>query len=248
VGVKTLGSLTFNQIDLEVGTIKNCETGVYLLEGKDSIFDIQTTHFYPGVGNIGIVYNPLAYTYSDSPTIRNNKHDGTGNFLSGFDFSRSDGRDCEINIINNTNYENKTPHGYLNLLNNSTPTTVGNNVWTKLNFTGTTTYQNSIIFTGNRFTYLPDNKRDLMVWGSGTITTSSSQANIELVIVKNGDTGLLTAPTSITLDQNGRKFQWSANGYLYGVNANDFFEIWGRGIGNEETIIVEDFNWLIKST
>lgn len=237
----------FNKIDSEVGNFTNCGIGVYLEQGVGSIFDISSCIFSPTLsGNTGIVYVPATYTYSDHPSIHGCKWTNDGVFFTGFEFSRADGRDKDIVIDSNIGSESKLPHAYLNLTNNLTTTTLSSNVWTKVNFTGTTVYQNKINFTGNRFTYLPTNRRDLKIWGSGALTTSTSQANIDLAIVKNGNTGAIIAPVSITLDQNDRKFQWSANGYLDGVVAGDYFEIFARSASNE-TFIFEDFNWLIES-
>jgi len=239
----------YNKIDAEVGNFINCEQGIYLKAGKNSIFEIYNCVFSPGYGssNIGIVYNSDYYSYSDHPSIQGCKWDNTGHFLDGFDFTRHDGRDKNIVIQNNVGSEDKTPHAYLNMINNTSATNLGNNTWTKLNYTGTTVYENKIYFTGNRFTYQPTNVRDLMVWGSGTLTTSTQISNIELVIVKNGNTGLLSSPILITLDSNSRKFQWSANAYIPAVKSDDYFEIWGMGIGSAETVILEDLNLLITS-
>jgi hypothetical protein len=247
-------------LDIEIGTINRCGgssyygAGIYLKSGTDVQFDIHSVFFHPTVDvnhsipdGIGILYNPAGFTYADHPSITGCKWDNTGTFMSGFDFSRHDGRDRNIVITNNVGMENKNPHSYLNLINNTTSTTLANNVWTKLNFTGTTVYENKIIFTGNRFTYLPSNVRDLTVFGSGTLTTTTQPANIEIVIVKNGNTGTTISPVSVTLDSNSKKFQWSSNAYLQSVGENDYFEIWGRGKGANETIIPEDMNLLITS-
>ena len=235
-------------LDIEVGTISNCYYECIKLDtGTNVQFDIHSVFFYPGAGKTGIIYNPAGFTYADHPSITGCKWDNTGTFMSGFDFSRHDGRDRNIVITNNVGMENKNPHSYLNLINNTTSTILANNVWTKLNFTGTTVYENKIIFTGNRFTYLPSNQRDLTVFGSGTLTTTTQPANIELVIVKNGNTGTTISPVSVTLDSNSKKFQWSANAYLQSVGENDYFEIWGRGVSAAETVILADFNWLIDS-
>ena len=60
--------------------------------------------------------------------------------MSGFDFSRSDGRDANAFVINNAGMENKNPHCKLTLLNNTTTTIANGTTWVKADWSTSGTY------------------------------------------------------------------------------------------------------------
>lgn len=241
-----INSTGTTQLDIEVGSFYNCKIGINLEKSNKGIFDIHTNFFYPATsGQTGITYNSTNYLYDDHPSIQGNKWNNIGTFISGFDFTRVDGRDKNIVIQNNIGVENKLPHAYLNLVNNGTEQTLAANTWTKLNFSATTFYTCKVtIDANNRMTYQPSNTRDVMLWCSGAIQTTSQPCILELSLVRNGN--IFYAPVSLTLDTNSRKFTWSANGYVPDMSTNEYIEIWGRTVGSE-TIIFEDFCWMIKA-
>lgn len=233
-------------LDTEVGTITDSLIGVYLYKATNSIFDIHSIFFSPGSGHTGVVYDPANFTYTDHPSFVGCKWDNIGTFYSGFDFTRTDARDANIVIQNNVGSEDKIPHCYVNVTDNTSFQNFTLNTWTKFNFTASTYYNCKIKIENNKITYLPSNKRDLMMWGSGSLQTNSQAAQISMLVVKNGNpTANTYGVVSVFMDTNNRDFSWSANAYIPDVAQGDYFEIYGYTTGNEG-ILFKEFNWLVK--
>ena len=94
-------------------------------------------------------------------------------------------------------------------------------------------------------TILEKGKKNMMMWISGTLLTSTSTSTIRVVIVKNGNPASIGI-MEIFLDQNNRAFNFSANAYLPNINSStlDYFEIYLYAVGSNETITLQNLNWL----
>ena len=117
-----------------------CAKGINLLSGVSETISIINCTFYNTTSgtDIGILYTPATFTSFVSMFITNNAWNNQGTFVSGFDFTRSDGRDANAFLINNAGMENENPHCKINVVNNALTTTVTTaGTYYKANWTNT---------------------------------------------------------------------------------------------------------------
>ena len=118
-------SLATCSTDIETGNFESCIIGVDLVSATSDSFTIINCFFVQdNPTDIGIKYDGDNYGYNGLASIKGCEFNGTGIFYSGFDFHRLDGRDADIEVFGNTGLENKKPHVKLNVVDNTTTTTV----------------------------------------------------------------------------------------------------------------------------
>jgi hypothetical protein len=227
-----------------------CKKGINLLSGTNALVSILNCGFYHSdTVSTGIVYEPATFTDFESVVISSNTWNHVGEFIEGFDFSRADGRDKEFEIMGNVGEENQSPHVKLNLINNTATFSSGSG-WTKANWNASAQSSIRCKFTvgTNRVTYQPISERDLIMWISGNVvTTSGSNKTTSICVVKNGNSAVKYGETSVKMTSQGAPYQWSTVVYLSDIQQGDYFEVWtSMGAGNE-TLIMQDLNWFTNS-
>lgn len=110
--------------DIEVGNFVDCAVGIDLIKATNDTFILRNLVFDNPALGIGIKYDGTQYNFSGFSEIIGCTHNGVGDFVSGFDFHRQDGRDRNIVIDGNVGLEDKNPHAKLNVIDNTTTTTV----------------------------------------------------------------------------------------------------------------------------
>lgn len=236
-------------IDVEVNTFENCGNAINLNETTAGNFHLMNNIFnMSNSGQSCIRYNPTNYILTNDPVVLGNTWNNVGEFYVGFDFTRSDGRDANIFVISNSGKENKNAHGKINLINNTGTTTIGTpTTFYKASFTNGITYTCKLTLANNRVTYQPKNKTDLMMWVSCNVISTQQDRNIDIAIVKNGNTALgLFGQMTVRVTVQSQPFPISTPAYIPDVVLGDYFEIWvtNSGTGN---VIVQDVSWLIDS-
>lgn len=240
-------------LDCEVVTFDNNPIGIDLLKANTGGFYINTCYFLNQSGQIGIKYTGGTgnFVYSGLTNISDCTFNNVGTFLSGFVFNGTEtpvGRDKNIVVINNPGTENKNPHCKVNVLNNATTTTITTpTTFYKAVFNNTSSYTTKWTIANNRITYQPNNTRDVMMWISVNVISTSANRNIDIAIVKNNNVGLgLFGQMTVRITAANEAFAVSTCVYLSDVTANDFFEIWvtNSGTGN---VVVQDVAWLTDS-
>jgi hypothetical protein len=112
-------------LDVEVGNFESCPIGIDLLQATKSNFILNHLVFIHDNGSdIGIKYTGGAFVYQTISNILNCTYNYVGSLISGFDFERTDGRDANIIIKGNVGIEDKVPHAKLNIVDNTTITTL----------------------------------------------------------------------------------------------------------------------------
>ncbi len=76
--------------------------------------------------------------------------------------------------------------------------------------------------------------------------TVNNPTNIDVAIIKNGDTSTPYATVPLTTDQANRTFNISTNVYLPEVTKNDYFQIYVK-LDTAKTLIIKSVNWYIDS-
>jgi hypothetical protein len=240
----------------------NCAKGINMATyGTGAEFSILNCTFYNSTGQTGIFFVPGSAPYFSSMIIQANSFNNIGSFASGFDFTRSDGRDSKAFIENNAGVPSEHPHCKINLANNTattSPATAGS--WYRVNnFSGGASFvYNSyatkwtIASNSNRITYQPTNVRDGIGFISGSFSATwsggAASRNFNIAIVKNTSSSPQVNPTrfgetTLRVIATGQTVQFSTNIYLANIGYNDYFEIWVSSVNGGETVTIDDLNW-----
>jgi len=222
------GSLEISECDFT-----QCAIGINLLSGVSETNSLINSNFYNTLSgtDIGILYTPETFTSFISMFITNNAWNNQGTYISGFDFSRLDGRDANAFVVNNAGMENENPRCNIVLLNNTTSTAAIGTTWVKANWNTSSSYLTTksskwSLETVNRILYLPVNHADVIMWISGNLASSSANRIINLAICKNGNTTTRFGETTLRTTAAGQPYQYSTVVYLDNVSPGDYFELW----------------------
>jgi hypothetical protein len=249
------GSASGGSLKLSECDFTQCAKGISLLSGVAETVSILNCTFYNTASgtDIGVLYTPATFTSFSSIFITNNAWNNQGTFISGFDFSRTDGRDVNANLVNNAGMENENPHCKLTLLNNTTTVAANGTTYVKANWTATSPTLTSYtckwnIATTNRLVYLPVNKSDVVMWISGNASTSVANSILNIGICKNGVTTTRYGETTLRTTTASQPYQFSTIIYLPDVGPGDYYELWFNSTsGVTATVIFSDLNWYVDA-
>jgi len=238
--------------DVEVTNFENnIKGGININSGTDIEFDILSNFFLNATGSASsIAFNPTNATLlvdTVNQSIISNKWNGIGNFLDGFDFSRTDGRDANVYVMTNAGYEDKNPHCKVNVIDNTSTTTITTaETYYKAVFTNSNFYTCKFTITDNKIIYQPSNHRDCMAWISGNIQTNGTNRIAKIGILKNGG-GSIISPLSVRCSTANQPYSFSICAYIQDVGKNDYFEIYVTSSTNGDLVLLQDLTFMINS-
>lgn len=227
-----------------------CVRGINFLSGSGAITSVLNCGFYNATGGIGINYTPATFTSLASMFITNNTWNNIGTFMSGFDFSRSDGRDANVFIRNNSGGPDQNPHCRIGVNNSSATTSIATaGTWYKANWTAGTQTSTTTKWTigTNRITYQPVNKSEGWAIISGNISVPSNNRTISIAIVKNGVTTTRFGETDLRLTTAGDPYQFATTIYLTDIAPGDYFELYCTSANSGETTTFRDLQWYTET-
>ncbi|HBE42333.1 MAG TPA: hypothetical protein DDW27_14225 [Bacteroidales bacterium] len=227
-----------------------CAIGINLLSGVSETVSIISCAFYNTAGgsDIGILYNPAGFTSFETIAITNTAWNNQGTYISGFDFTRPDGRDADAFIKNNTGMEDHTPHCNISVVNNSLTTTCTTaNAWYKINWVTTSSSTTKLLLNNNQITYQPSNSNDITFFISGNLSVDNNNRNITIGLVKNGVTGTRYGGTTLRISTANQPYQFSTIIHLEDIVKGDFFEFYCSSATSSTTVIFQDINILVDS-
>lgn len=219
----------------------NCAKGINMVQGMGSTISIQNCSFYCSAGQTGIVYIPLTFLNTASMFITNTAWNNAvgSTYMSGFDFTRPDGRDANIEILNNAGIGNKNPHCKINVTNNVLPdptkcTTL--NAWYKAKWNSnkqsviTTNWTiSSSVGTVGRMTFQPKNSKDVVFHIAGNLSVNNPGSIVSICIIKNGDKTTRFGETTLRSSFKAATddpFQFSTVVYVQNVKQTDYFDLY----------------------
>lgn len=224
-----------------------CAKGVNLLSGVSEIVSIINSSFYNTASgtDIGILYTPATFTPFVSMLISHNGWNNQGTYFSGFDFTRSDGRDADAFLIGNAGMEDKKPHCKINVVNNTATTSITTaGTYYKANWTNAATSSTcKMTLANNRITYQPKNGGDVWAIITGNITVSNQNRVITIAIVKNGVSSTRYGETDLRVTVANQPFQFSTVIYIEDVVKNDYLELWATSNNNGDIVTFQDIQW-----
>ena len=243
------GSNLQTELEISETDFDNDAIGVYLLQGKSSIVNITNTTFYNTGTQTGLLYVPATFSPFSSMFITNDSWDNVGTFISGFDFTRSDGRDANAFVQNNAGMPSQTPHCKINVVGNATTTNLTSNTWKVASWSsnGVTYTCKFNIPTTNRITFQPANSGDLYMTICGNIQAPGANRNISFAIVKNGVSTTRYGENTIRLTTANQPYQFATVVYIPAVVQNDYFEVWLEDVGNSDNVLIQDLSWFTNS-
>jgi len=260
VGVEiAAGTASGGRLRLSENDFVHCAKGINLLSGVGETVSIINSTFYNTTSgtDIGIFYTPDAGNFVSfvSMVISNNAYNNQGTFVSGFDFARTDGRDANVYLLNNSGMENENPHCKLTLLNNPTGVAAAGTTYTKATWSTSTTYLTTyttkwdLTTITNRFLYLPKNNSDVVMWISGNVSTGNSARTMNVGLCKGGVTTTRYGETTVrTSSDVTRPTQFSTIVYLPAVSQGNYYELWFNFTGSgTDNVIFSDLNWWVDA-
>ena len=75
---------------------------------------------------------------------------------------------------------------------------------------------------------------------------NSSNRNIQVAIVKNGNSTVRYGETTLRTVTSNQPYQFSFIAFLPNIQKDDYFEIWYTVNGNQ-TLTIEDLQWLVTA-
>jgi hypothetical protein len=222
----------------------NNPVGVNLFSGSGTTVTLNSG-FYTNTNttDIAILYNPPAFSFSNL-IINGNSWNFIGTGISGFDFSRADGRDADAFIENNAGAEDKKPHSKINVVNNALTTSciLANN-WYKANWVNTSSLTTNLRIENNKITYQPVKPRDLLIIISGDVTVNFNNRVVTIGIVKNGVTTTRYGETALRITTALQPYQFSTIIYIEDVAKDDYFELYCSSATANDILNFQDINW-----
>jgi hypothetical protein len=228
-----------------------CAKGISLLSGVAETISIISVTFYNTLSgsDIGINYAPATFTAFTTMMITGTSWNNQGTYMNGFDFSRSDGRDANAFLNNNTGMEDKKPHFKLNVNNNASTTTINNaGTYYKANWTnGASSYTCKWTLANNKFTYQPINGREGWAIITGDISVNNSNRVITIAIVRNGITATRYGETDLRVTAASQPFQFSTVIYVPDLAKNDYLELYATSANNSDVVTFQDIQWFMNT-
>jgi len=227
----------------------NCAKGIYLLSSLNASLAIGNCTFLLGTpAQVCVDYAPLTFIPFTSLFIANNLWNIVGIFIQGFDFTRSDGRDANAYVENNTGDMDHNPTCKINVINNTTTTSaVSAATWYKASWINTSVNTSKWSVSDNRITFLSQNKRDGYAIISGDLSITHNNRTVSIAIVKNGVSATVNGETTLRVTTANQPFQFSTVIYLQNINKNDYFELWFKTENNDEIVNFQDIQWFTET-
>jgi len=249
------GANKFAQLTASECDFTNCEIGINLKSSDSATSNIVNCTFYNTGSQVGINYVPGVGNYYRfvSMFITNNAWNNIGSFMSGFDFSRTDGRDAKAHIQNNAGDGDKNPSCHINVLNSATTTTLTTlNLWykaawdyTKATFTTTKWTVTNATGAGNvnRIAYQPTNRKGGWFIISGNLSCNQVNRTISVAIVKNGVSTTRFGETTIRTSSVATPTLFSTVVYFADIGPTDYFEIYASTLNSGDLVTFQDVQW-----
>ncbi len=228
-----------------------CNYGINLSKGSGAIIQLASGGYYnSNAGDTAIFYQPANFTSFTSISITGNSWNNIGKYIEGFDFTRSDGRDANAIVESNAGIGDQKPNCFINVLNSSTNKTLtSSNTWYKADW-GSNTSSETCKWTiaDNRITYQPNNKRNGLFTVAGNLSVNSSNQNISIGIVKNGNSAVRYGETTLRVTTSDQPFQFSFIAFLQDISPGDYFEVYySNATSSSKVVKLQDIQWFVNT-
>jgi hypothetical protein len=242
-GIKLHSAVSGAKVRVSETDFFGCSKGIDLSKGSAAYLSfISGNYNNQNTTDSSIIYRPSRFSFSTF-IIRNNSWNYVGIGLTGLDFTRSDGRDADAIIENNSTSFTSSPHCKINVVNNVSTTTLGaSNTWTKANWTNTSSLTNNMSINNNYVKKLGRKSRDMFVVIAGNVMVNNINRTITIGLVKNGVTTTRYGETTLRIVTANQAFQFSTVIYLENVTKDDYFELYASSTNFGDILTFQDMN------
>ena len=100
----------------------------------------------------------------------------------------------------------------------------------------------------NRITYQPNNKRNGLFTVAGNLSVNSSNQNISIGIVKNGNSAVRYGETTLRVTTSDQPFQFSFIAFLQDISPGDYFEVYySNATSSSKVVKLQDIQWFVNT-
>lgn len=228
----------------------DCTRGVNLDKGSSTTIQLASGGYYNGTGDSAITYHPLTFSFS-TLSITGNSWNNSGSYISGFDFTRSDGRDANAILESNAGMADQKPNCFINRIDNTSTTTslASQNTYYKVNW-GSNTSEETTKWTisSNNITYQPNNHRNAIMTVTGNLSVNTSSQNINICIVKNGNSSVRYGTFTVRTATTDVPYPFAFLANINDVSPGDYFEIYCSNASSASRLIkVQDLQWFTNT-
>lgn len=234
-------STGLTNIDVEMNSFINCNCSIGLEKSTGGTWHIMNNLFENGsTGQTAVIYNPATFTHADDPVGAGNSWNNVGTFSTGFDYSRTDGRDANVYVVGNSGREDKKPHFKVNVVDNTSTTTITNgNSFYKAVFTNGTSYTCKWTLENNKYTYQPRNASDVPIWIAGNVQVNQTNRNITIALRKDG-VATQISPITVRTTTSGQPYPFGLIAYIPDMVAGSYIEIFVSTPNSSDQVIIQD--------
>lgn len=235
--------------EIKMSTVKfmECHRGLYLYKGTSVRTECISGEFENQLStDTSVLYNPTLFTFANG-YFMNNTWNRTGVYFTGFDFTRTDGRDVNIFIEGNAGLNNQDPEAKLNLINTPyTTNIVATGTYYKMSFTATNYITRKFTIGTGRATYQPSNVRDVSMEISANINVDNNNHYAYICVVKNGVATTQYGTMPVFCTSATRYYPVATTILIQNVNVGDYFEIYVTATAGDN-VSMNYLNWKITS-
>ena len=250
-GILVHGAVAGVKVKVAETDFIGCNYGINLSKGSGATIQLASGGYYNvNSGDTAIFYQPTNFTSFTSISITGNSWNNTGKYIEGFDFTRTDGRDANVILESNAGVGDQIPNCFINVINSATTKTLtAASTWYKADWgTNTSTETCKWTLASNRITYQPTNKRNGVFNVSGNLSVNSSNQDISIAIVKNGNSATRYGETTLRVSSASLPFQFSFIAYLANIAPGDYFEIYYSNATSASKIVtMQDVQWFANT-
>lgn len=247
-GILIHGSVLGANLKVAETDFIHCRKGVLLEKGSQATVQLYSGQYLNEFEtDSAIIYRPSTFSF-ESMVISGNSWNTKGKSITGFDFSRTDGRDANAYIEGNTGSEDKKPGCEITVSDNlSSFTCQYPSTWYKASWVNNSSTSVSWLIQNNRITYLPSKSRNIIVTITGNISVNNSNRVITLALIKNSNGNTRYGESNLRITAADQPFQFATVAYLKDVAEGDFFELFFSSRNGGDVLTVQDINWVVTS-
>ncbi|MCK9416254.1 hypothetical protein M0Q97_06310 [Candidatus Dojkabacteria bacterium] len=241
-GIEVDNSTNGGAIDIEIGTIENTPIGINLKASEAKDFIINGIYYYGNLSSNTFINIEPEFGLNGISNIQNCGGNNIGNFQVGFDFSLSSGTYKDVEMLSNTNYEDKKPYFKINVIDNTGTTTVTTaGTYYKANYINGNSFTCKMKLEDNKITFLPTHKKNIVIHVTGNLSVNQNNKNVTIGWNENEE-GTIYSPFTVRTAVANQPYGFSFISYFQNISEGDFGELFLTSSSNGDVVRIQDLN------
>jgi hypothetical protein len=236
--------LSGTTVKVNAAIFENNRRGFNMASGSSAKIEITNSSFEnTNASDTAVIYKPGSFSFTEA-TIANNVWNSVGQFIIGFDFTRSDGRDANAFLESNAGVGNSSPKCKINVRDNASITTMTTALtYYKAVWTNTSSIPCKFTVANNRITYQSTNGRNATITLTGDISDNWYNTTLSIAVIKNGVTATPYGETNVFIAAGLQPFQFATVIEIDNIAKNDYFEVFCYSNHATDQITFQDVQW-----